>query len=1111
MGWLAGYTDRKKVPIYKSATAGAGTNYLMRLECYVGTVSIEAGTWVVDGNTYHHRLVRYLNEKSAAALADWPVKVCIDTARLIRLGVTTATGNEVRWCDEAAPTTSIDFWVEDVGGNIWNTRDTIYWVEIPNLSASELAHEIYMYFDEELGAVASASDGAATFSLFDHFTAYDVTKWTDPQPAWATVAGSVLTVAAGVGAADRILESIGTFSGPLILEWFGAEDNTASSVNTDHDLGWGKPGDAERINLFTYNSAYYSLITRHEAAQTLSATLIPRSTNYKWHGLFWNSGNVGYSINRIWERRHTANIMGFDHAKKISIRAYNNAAGETRSHYVNVLLQRKYCTPEPEVYGDWALTMDGAGSVVFSACPEFPTSVKFTGTDGTTKLRYWLDREATGGNSAVFWIEMTADLDAANSYVYVYYGKAGEVDESDSTIFSFFSDFSADDVSDLLVGQYIVVDTASVKDIQRLGKFTAAKTGSITHIAVPVLGAGNVRVAVYDDDGAAGEPLTLLGESASTAVTATAGFQMIPLAAAVAVTAGLDYYLGFNTSANSTLRYKASAGITRYKAKAFAAFDSPWNNAGDTHSAVMLQGLAGYAVYAVDNITDDQALAPWITEYDGFAQDPFAEEGMWNCRMTKISDTEYWLVTSSSWHKQTGLSLMKSSDRTHWQFVKYIQLPLLSTGQLGAHWDGVVLEEGGVYYMICDGSVTWPAETDWAPPDLFIFYLTSTDMYNWSYGGTITITAATLPYSPAWAKFTTGEGTFFYIYYAEYGEGDIRSARCNQIVGAAYTQNAGNPLIVPGGDIGFIENPSVTYDGANYVMYFYDYDLATNTIHMHWALPDTEDPWEEGWTNQGPIQIDGVDSAINNTFPAWLRSTQYNGTVILEGAEYQLWLTGRENLGHNNPRSYDGISGYLTSNAMGGDWSTPTGVTRKALRQISAPPAATLRTALTTLNTTDLAIMARVKGTSTNAVAGIMWRAAADNSSYYACYFDPSTSTVYVKKTAWAAVTSAVCQFTDEGKKLLMAKWVYKDFDIRMDEHNLTVYINGIKALTVHDTSIEGAGFVKLFGYGECGIFTSVKARKYVDPEPTWGAAIEEAPPRAGGSTASRLAADGVI
>lgn len=67
----------------------------------------------------------------------------------------------------------LDYWLESG----CNTGSTVAWVEIPSLASG--TSYIYMYYDN--GSATAASNGAATFRLFDNFDDGNLTGWSTGQ------------------------------------------------------------------------------------------------------------------------------------------------------------------------------------------------------------------------------------------------------------------------------------------------------------------------------------------------------------------------------------------------------------------------------------------------------------------------------------------------------------------------------------------------------------------------------------------------------------------------------------------------------------------------------------------------------------------------------------------------------------------------------------------------------------------------------------------------------------------------------------------------------------------------------------------------------------------
>ena len=69
--------------------------------------------------------------------------------------------------------------------------------------------------------------------------------------------------------------------------------------------------------------------------------------------------------------------------------------------------------------------------------------VRFTASNGTTLLDYWLETGSlTSGTQAAFWVEVAADL-GSNQTIYIYYGNSGATTTSNgANTFTLFDDFT---------------------------------------------------------------------------------------------------------------------------------------------------------------------------------------------------------------------------------------------------------------------------------------------------------------------------------------------------------------------------------------------------------------------------------------------------------------------------------------------------------------------------------------------------------------------------------------------------------------------------------------------------------------------------------------------
>src|SRR3990172_2261025 len=68
--------------------------------------------------------------------------------------------------------------------------------------------------------------------------------------------------------------------------------------------------------------------------------------------------------------------------------------------------------------------------------------IRFTSSDGSTLLSYWMESK-TDSDNAVFWVKVTDDLSTTARTIYVYYGKSDATTTSNGgNTFIWFDDAS---------------------------------------------------------------------------------------------------------------------------------------------------------------------------------------------------------------------------------------------------------------------------------------------------------------------------------------------------------------------------------------------------------------------------------------------------------------------------------------------------------------------------------------------------------------------------------------------------------------------------------------------------------------------------------------------
>jgi len=132
---------------------------------------IYMGYLLPDGNAYIYRRRVHIKELSGNTLTDYQIKIEIGAGDPIWEHARSA-GEDIRFCYHPEEE-MLSYWIEKYDPD---AEEAIIWVKVPEIPAnSEI--EIYMYYGNP--EVPSASDGDATFELFDDFDdgVQDTSKW----------------------------------------------------------------------------------------------------------------------------------------------------------------------------------------------------------------------------------------------------------------------------------------------------------------------------------------------------------------------------------------------------------------------------------------------------------------------------------------------------------------------------------------------------------------------------------------------------------------------------------------------------------------------------------------------------------------------------------------------------------------------------------------------------------------------------------------------------------------------------------------------------------------------------------------------------------------------
>jgi len=155
------------------------------------------------------------NSSSTETLTDYQVSLEVNTSELIANGKARIDGGDMRFLDKDGEVLS--FWIEN---NTYNTSETQFWVNVPELLASQ-SDTIYFFYGQP--TAASIADGEATFELFDDFLGgtIDGSKWNICNANQINVAGGSATFSSSAVSTDRAtIQSLTSISSPVIIEQY---------------------------------------------------------------------------------------------------------------------------------------------------------------------------------------------------------------------------------------------------------------------------------------------------------------------------------------------------------------------------------------------------------------------------------------------------------------------------------------------------------------------------------------------------------------------------------------------------------------------------------------------------------------------------------------------------------------------------------------------------------------------------------------------------------------------------------------------------------------------------------------------------------------------------
>jgi len=322
MAWLIGWQYRKKITI--SGSTGAGMNYQVLLK--VGE-SLGATGYDFHVNGHSSNFPSGKNQSG-----------------------------DLRFTADDG-TTLLDFWVEKVEGTSPN-RVAYIWVEVSvNLDTNQ---DIYCYYGNP--SATNVSNGDNTFLLFDNFdgASLDPNKWTQLSSGH-TLSNSEVLIADPNPTVDQLegICTVNSFSGNFAVEVKRDRQKIAVMGTIHAPIEFYIDGN-NRIRIWRY---YHSLYGWYNPAITKvvagNSTILYRDTTS--HGETYNVEyvkdikvtKIGQTFTFYWDygsgyiQVYSGNITDWAASQAWILRHYSENNPDASYSYIDIILIRKYTSPEP--------------------------------------------------------------------------------------------------------------------------------------------------------------------------------------------------------------------------------------------------------------------------------------------------------------------------------------------------------------------------------------------------------------------------------------------------------------------------------------------------------------------------------------------------------------------------------------------------------------------------------------------------------------------------------------------------------------------------------------------------------------------------------------------
>jgi hypothetical protein len=397
------------------------------------------------------------NSTNASALTNFQVAVTLNTSALVSAGKMRSDGNDIRFTDGSC--TLLSYWIESG----MNTATTKIWVKVPSIGANSTAAIKLFYGNVN---ATSASDGNATFELFDDFdgSSVDAAKWSQLGDGTTSVSGGAISLSSA-GATSRIIRSNAAFATPIVAE-MKVNSATGSFPNIAQLLpstinGYVLGLDGTTMNLGRTGSGcttVYSMILGQ--ASTAAGTITgvwglswgaTASQRAAWPGgtltLADNTFTLGSTVNVAFGllcSGQGAVSVDWARARKFTATEPTSSIGTEQT---NCIVNWGWRVPVTITNSGSALTdfqvavtINTATLVTAGKMNSAGNDIRFTDGDCCTPLPYWIE---SGINTATtkIWVRVPSIPNGTRS-IDLYYGNTGAIAASSgNATFPLFDNF----------------------------------------------------------------------------------------------------------------------------------------------------------------------------------------------------------------------------------------------------------------------------------------------------------------------------------------------------------------------------------------------------------------------------------------------------------------------------------------------------------------------------------------------------------------------------------------------------------------------------------------------------------------------------------------------